>query len=153
MKPLLWIFGSMIAYAIFNLLVERHLLKVHALVTMTVGSAIVVVLGILAIVLCKATGLAKIDMPNQAELYALTICGFLLFAAEFSYVSAYTSGGKLIAITTAIALIPVVASAFKIITGGKSPSWLEMLSWAIIAGGLVLWVSAQSEENSPKPPQ
>lgn len=140
MTPVRFALAAVVLYAAFNVLVERKLSHLPPLLIMSIFY-----LGIPAVVV------PSLVLSHQAHgiqlsrtiLTLLFAAGILLAIADFCFFSAFHAGGRVLTVTTIIALMPVAASAIKALVGGGWPSPLQLVGW-LFAFAAVLLVSRSS---------
>mgnify|MGYP001581267508 CR=1 FL=1 len=129
---------AVVFYALQNVIMEMKFAKYSTVAILVIGYSVMLPLTLARISQMRFTGEAVV-FPTGAILAIAFMTGILWFLGDYSYVSAYTTGGDLVTITTIIALFPVVASIIKFFFTGAVPNVYQIAGWllAIIAVYLV----------------
>ncbi len=128
MKPVIYsilAILAMICYALANVLVEQKLSKLNALTIMMCYSGVIFTLTFTAWLIVRNTYGTGFQFPKIGKLLWVALgVGVVFTLADYFFISAYTSGGKLFLVTSIYVLFPVCASFIKyVMTGEKLNAW------------------------------
>ena len=137
MKPVLLACLAVILYAGQNVMMDMKLSKFSTISILVLGYLVMLPLSLIRIGSMRLTGEA-IVFPNGIFLWLALLTGLIWFLADYAYVSAYTSGGSLLTITTIVTLFPVVASVAKFIWTGGLPNSYQIAGYILAATAVYL---------------
>jgi drug/metabolite transporter (DMT)-like permease len=125
MKPVIYSILAIICYALANVLVEQKLSKLNALTIMMCYSGVIFTLTCIALLIVRNTNEKVLQIPPIGRLLWVALgVGVVFTLADFFFITAYTSGGKLFLVTSIYVLFPVCASIIKYgMTGEKLNAW------------------------------
>jgi hypothetical protein len=130
-------FIAMALYALQNVLLEVRLAKYSALGLMVYWYftlAPLALLGIGAMYLSHQ----PVKMPSFADGGIAIAIGIMFFVADYFYISAYTGGGKLMAITTLTVMVPIIAQLIKMAWAGGSFNRYHVIGYVLAAAAVLL---------------
>jgi len=130
-------FVAMALYALQNVLLEVRLAKYSALGLMVYWYftlAPLALIGIAGMYLSHQ----PVKMPGLADGGIAIAIGIMFFVADYFYISAYTSGGKLMAITTLTVMVPIIAQLIKMAWFGGSFNRYHVIGYVLAAAAVLL---------------
>jgi drug/metabolite transporter (DMT)-like permease len=130
-------FIAMFLYALQNVLVEVRLAKYSALGLMVYWYFTLAPLALLGIGWMYWSR-QPVKMPNMADGGVAIAIGTMFFVADYFYISAYTSGGKLMAITALTVMVPIMAQLMKYLWVGGSFNRYHVLGYVLAALAVIL---------------
>ena len=134
MKPVLYSILAMICYALANVIVEQKLARLNTLTIIVCYSGIIFIITLITWLIVRASD-PTFQFPKGPLLLIALGVGLLFTLADYCFISAYTSGGKLFVVTSIYVLFPVCASVIKFFTAGEKPNLWHVCGYmcAIIA--------------------
>src|SRR5262249_18732533 len=111
-RPILYAFLAMCLYALQNVLLEVRLSKYSTMGLLVYWYFTLAPLALIGLGYLYLTG-QHLSLPTRADAPLVVTVGALFFVADLFYVGAYTSGGKLLAITALLVLFPAIAQVIK----------------------------------------
>jgi hypothetical protein len=136
-RPLLYAFAAVWLYALQNVLLEVKLSKYSTmglLVYWYFTLAPLALAGLGYLYLTRQT----LVLPSRADAPLVIAVGALFFVADLLYVGAYTSGGKLLAITTLVVLFPAIAQLIKFLWIGGRMNYYHVAGYILAALAVIL---------------
>jgi hypothetical protein len=130
-------FVAMWLYSLQNVLIEVRLAKYTALGLMVYWYFTLAPLALLGIAWMYWTH-QQVKMPGWSDGGVAIAIGTMFFIADYFYISAYTSGGKLMAITTLTVMVPIMAQLIKMVWVGGSFNRYHLLGYVLAALAVVL---------------
>ena len=138
MSATLYAIFALLAYTAFNAVFSRTLSHVSPTVALPIYTTVVVLLGAGMFAFTRSTNTA---LPSENEILLLVACGLILFAADFSFVSAYNHGGSLVLVATILSLLPVTTAALNLVIEGKLPSLAHAIAFVMAVGSVFIVVN------------
>ncbi|HEX6463674.1 MAG TPA: hypothetical protein VFZ98_04450 [Vicinamibacterales bacterium] len=130
-------FVAMWLYALQNVLIEVRLAKYTALGLLVYWYFTLAPLalgGLAWMYLSHQT----VKMPGWSDAGVAIAIGTMFFVADFFYVSAYTQGGSLMAITTLAVMVPIIAQLLKMAWIGGSFNRYHLIGYLFAAAAVLL---------------
>ena len=138
MKATLFALSALFIYAVANTIIEKKLSNVSPLAN-TTGLYIVLLIMSLPLIIFREPLGIKLTMPQGNEIWLLAVVAFLFFFADLAWFQAYhTEGARLEQITATFLAFPIMIAMMKGVSNGALPTRSDMLSWAIVAVGLII---------------
>ena len=128
---------AMWLYALQNVLLEVRLAKYTALGLMVYWYFTLAPLALLGIGFMYWSH-QPIRMPDMKDGGVAIAIGTMFFVADYFYISAYTSGGKLMAITTLTVMVPIMAQLIKMLWSGGSFNRYHVIGYVLAALAVIL---------------
>lgn len=128
MKSILFAVGGIFFYAAAGVLMERKLSGFHTSTLMCVYG-LVISLGGIALRQTLYKENAGFDFPIDQTLFLFLVLGLVYVAADYCYVSAYTSGGTAVTVTTVAMLAPVFAAIIVLAIDRKLPTLWDLATF------------------------
>lgn len=150
---LLFALGMAFLYALENNIVERKISHVSPVAQMFWIHVVALVV-LIPIIVIRGYVWPSLMLPSESELVLVILCGILVVSAEYCFLSAYHWGdseaNRLIVVTTALCLIPVIGSVIRGIWAQSWPNPLQLFGCllAILAVICVNWQSFFSTRHS-----
>jgi len=136
-RPVLYAFLAMWLYALQNVLLEVRLSKYSTMGLLVYWYFTLAPLALGGLAYLYYTG-QHLAMPSRSDAPVVIAVGAMFFVADLLYVGAYTSGGKLLAITTLVVLFPAIAQLIKFAWLGGRPDYYHLAGYILAALGVVL---------------
>jgi drug/metabolite transporter (DMT)-like permease len=130
-------FVAMWLYALQNVLLEVRLAKYTALGLMVYWYFTLAPLALIGIAWMYWSH-QPVKMPGWPDGGVAIAIGTMFFVADYFYISAYTSGGKLMAITTLTVMVPIMAQLIKMLWAGGSFNRYHMIGYVLAALAVIL---------------
>lgn len=146
-KPIVYAFLAMWLYALQNVAIEVKLSKYTTMALLLYWYFTLAPLAVAGLGYMYLTG-QNVIMPNRHDAKIAIAVGVAFFFADFFYISAYTSGGSLLAITSLVVLFPAIAQLIKFVWVGGSPNYYHMFGYLLAAIAVIL-ISKGSAEQHP----
>jgi hypothetical protein len=122
-RPLLYAFAAMCLYAVLNVFLEVKLSKYSTLGLLVYWYFTLAPLALIGLAYLYVIG-HKVLLPSRGDAPLVIAVGATFFVADLFYVGAYTAGGKLLAISTLVVLVPAIGQLIKFMwVGGKLNSY------------------------------
>lgn len=147
MKPVVFACVAMAFYALENVLMEQKLTKYNALSLLVYFYLAMLPLALAGLGYLKLTN-AQIVLPTGNAILLAMVVGVMYFFADAFYVSAYTTGGTLMVVTTIVLIFPAFASLIKFFWVGGLPNRYQIIGYALA----VLAVLCVAKGNVPAKP-
>jgi drug/metabolite transporter (DMT)-like permease len=128
---------AMWLYALQNVLIEVRLAKYTALSLMVYWYFTLAPLALLGIGFMYWSH-QPVRMPDLKDGGVAIAIGTMFFVADYFYISAYTNGGKLMAITAVTVMIPIMAQFIKYLWVGGSFNRYHFAGWVLAALAVIL---------------
>ena len=128
---------AMWLYALQNVLLEVRLAKYTALGLMVYWYFTLAPLALLGIGVMYWSH-QPVRMPDMKDGGVAIAIGTMFFIADYFYISAYTSGGKLMAITTLTVMVPIIAQLIKMAWAGGSFNRYHVIGYVLAAAAVLL---------------
>jgi hypothetical protein len=141
-RPVLYAFAAMWLYALQNVLLEVKLSKYSTMGLLVYWYFTLAPLALAGLGYLYLTG-KNLVVPSRTDAPIVIAVGAMFFVADLFYVGAYTSGGKLLAITTLVVLFPAIAQFIKFAWLGGSVNYYHLLGY-ILAALAVIFISKGS---------
>jgi hypothetical protein len=136
-RPVLYAFTAEWLYALQNVLLDVKLSKYSSmglLVYWYFTLAPLALAGLGYLYLSRQ----MVVLPSRSDAPLVIAVGALFFVADLLYVSAYTSGGDLLAITTLVVLFPVFAQLIKFAWVGGEMNYHHLVGYVLAALAVIL---------------
>ena len=130
-------FVAMWLYSLQNVLIEVRLAKYTALGLMVYWYFTLAPLALLGIGWMYWSH-QPIKMPGWSDGGVAIAIGTMFFIADYFYISAYTSGGKLMAITTLTVMVPIMAQLIKVLWVGGGFNRYHVIGYVLAALAVIL---------------
>jgi drug/metabolite transporter (DMT)-like permease len=137
MKPIFLVVSAMFCYGIANVLMEQKLSRYNSITLIVCYGAVILIMAVAVREFVK-TDDASFSFPRGLDMLFVFVLGVVFFAADYFYVSAYTSGGNLYAIVCASMMFPVFASLMKLAWTGSAPNYWQIGGYVLAAGSILL---------------
>jgi len=128
---------AMWLYALQNVLIEVRLAKYTALSLMVYWYFTLAPLALLGIGVMYLSH-QPVRMPDMKDGGVAIAIGTMFFVADYFYISAYTSGGKLMAITAVTVMIPAMAQFIKYFWVGATFNRYHLAGYLLAALAVLL---------------
>ena len=128
---------AMWLYALQNVLIEVRLAKYTALSLMVYWYFTLAPLALIGIAWMYWSH-QPVKMPNWPDGGVAIAIGTMFFVADYFYISAYTSGGKLMAITAVTVMIPAMAQFIKYLWVGATFNRYHLAGYLLAALAVLL---------------
>ena len=128
---------AMWLYALQNVLLEVRLAKYTALGLMVYWYFTLAPLALIGIAWMYWSH-QPVKMPNWPDGGVAIAIGTMFFIADYFYISAYTSGGKLMAITAVAVMIPIMAQFIKYLWVGGTFNRYHLAGYLLAALAVLL---------------
>lgn len=136
-RPVVFAFIAMWLYALQNVAIEVKLAKYTSLGLLLYWYFTLAPLALIGLGYMYLTN-QNIVMPNRSDAIIAISVGVMFFFADLFYVSAFTHGGSLLAITTLVVLFPAIAQLIKFIWVGGSPNVYHVFGYILAALAVIL---------------
>lgn len=136
-RPVLYAFLAMCLYALQNVLLEVRLSKYSTMGLLVYWYFTLAPLAAVGIGYLYLTG-QNLAMPNRLDAPIVIAVGVLFFVADLFYVSAFTRGGDLLAITTLVVLFPAIAQLMKFLWVGGKMNYYHLVGYTLAAVAVIL---------------
>ncbi len=136
-KPVIFSILAMACYSIANVLLEQKFTKYNNLTVICVYTLVVLSLAVVGRALTKTSD-PSFDFPVGMNLALLIALGFIIAAADYLYIGAYTNGGDLLTVTSIIALFPVFSSLIKFVLTRGIPNVWQVSGYLLAFGAVIL---------------
>lgn len=138
MKPIVYTLFAVFFYAVSNTILELKLAKYHAFTTLSVvGGVLCVTMFFLRLFFVGADDPTR-PYPVGDALLILLVAAVVWMLGDSFFVSAYTSGGDVLTVTSIIIFFPLVSAGMKLAAVGKYPNMLMMVAAVILMCGAVV---------------
>ena len=136
-RPVLYAFIAMCLYALQNVLLEVRLSKYSTMGLLMYWYFTLAPLAVAGMGYLYLTG-QHLTLPSRPDAPIVVAVGVLFFVADLFYVSAYTSGGNLLAITTLVVLFPAIAQLIKFAWVGGTMNYYHLIGYLLAALAIIL---------------
>ena len=139
MKPVVYATITVMLFSIVNVALEQKLAKYNAAALMICFYAVMVPIAFARVGFQRIIE-GPVAFPTGATLVFAIAIGIIYFAADFSYISAFTAaGGDVMTITTIMMMVPISSSLVKYLyTGGALPNGFQMAGYVLAAAAVYL---------------
>ena len=136
-RPVLYAFVAMCLYALQNVFLEVKLSKYSTMGLLVYWYFTLAPLALAGLAYLYLNG-RTVFLPSRSDAPLVISVGALFFVADLFYVGAYTSGGKLLAITTLVVLFPIIAQLIKFTWVGGRMNYYHLAGYVLAAIAVVL---------------
>ncbi|MFH0852211.1 MAG: EamA family transporter [bacterium] len=142
MKSIIYACVALVLYATQNVVLEQKLAKCN-----TFSLLVLLYSAMLPLAIAGYWFFARRQgafLPPGNLLWITLLVGVVYFFADAFFISAYTSGGNLIAIATIAALFPVFASVVKYLWVGGLPNRYQIIGYLFAAIAVIFMAKGQT---------
>lgn len=137
MKSVLFALLALLLYSIANAIIEKKLSQISPLASSTCFYFGLLAISAPLVMFHRHLGI-HLTMPEMSHVGLLAVCGVIFFFADLAWFQAYHVGGRLEVIAATFLAFPLFTSLMKGIGSGTLPTRSDVLSWAIVAIGLII---------------
>lgn len=137
MKSIGYALLSLVLFAGENVVLQVKLSKYNATHVLVCFYLAMLPLALISTQLMKLLPEKASPLPSSVYLLA-TIVGVVYFVADFCYVSAYTSGGSVMTVTTLVILFPVLASLMLYLYRRELPNGWQIAGYCVAFVAILL---------------
>jgi drug/metabolite transporter (DMT)-like permease len=137
MKPVVFSLAATACYALCAVMIELKFSKINNLTLMIVYASVISVAALATRQLVK-TDDPSFGFPTGTTLALAIVLGLIFTVADYCYIGAYNSGGKLATITSITLLVPVFASLIKFGLTQQVPNLWQVSGYVLAACGVAL---------------
>lgn len=147
MKSILFSIVAVFLYSMSNVILELRLSKYQTLTTLVLTGGVLCLSAFLVRLFVKGDDPSFAFPTDSGLLWAIAAC--LIFAvADWFYISAYTSGGDLLTITSIVIFFPMVAATIKLAITGHYPNLWQVAGWGVMVCGVLLMAKGVAVESA-----
>jgi hypothetical protein len=128
---------GLVLYAIMAVIMDQKLRAFNPFAVLVGAYCVMSPLAIVGMLVMKSFQQALI-MPTGSTVWLILLLGLIYFFADASYIGAYSAGASLMVITTAVVLVPVLASTIKYLIAGGAPNIWQITGYITAAISVTL---------------
>jgi drug/metabolite transporter (DMT)-like permease len=139
MKGIFLALMGLVLYAVMAVIIDLKLRNFNTFAVLAGAYCVMLPLAVVGMLVMRSVQQTLI-MPTGSMIWLFLLLGLIYFFADASYFGAYSAGASLMVITTAIVLVPVLASLAKYILAGGTPNIWQVAGYITAAVSLILIV-------------
>jgi len=137
-------------YAMENVLIERYLSGVSAIVQVALFNTLVMIVSWSVVLAAPKVGMDLSFPHSRAQWLAALACAVLFTCAEIAFISSYNFGAKASVVSQAVVVLPMLAILITSLWDWRLPDWRVIGSLMLFFGGVAL-LSQIPEAPTPNP--
>ncbi len=137
MKPIWLALCALVMWALQNVFLDVKLSRFSQIAILLELYLVMLPLALAAWLYMRATH-QPIVAPQGWMLVLVLLSGAMYFAADYCFVSAYTSGGHLLAVSTIVVLFPLFSSIIRFLWVGGTPNRYHLAGYLLAGIAVVL---------------
>lgn len=139
MKGIFLALMGLVFYAVMAVMMDLKLRSFNPFAVLVGAYCLMLPLAFVGMLVMKSTH-PNLAMPTGSTIWLVLFLGLVYFFADASYMGAYSAGASLMVITTAVVLVPVLASLLKYYLAGGTPNSWQIAGYITAAVSVILIV-------------